>query len=68
LITLWRSSARKTVAALPHALKCCFSKEEATLGVWMYEAEDPEEIEKFLEVGFEYVCEKNEKLFFRKRK
>lgn len=31
-------------------------------------AETPEEIEKLLEVGFEYVCEKDGKLFFRKRK
>ena len=31
-------------------------------------AEDPQEIEKLLEVGFEYVCEKDGKLFFRKRK
>jgi hypothetical protein len=27
-------------------------------------AEDQEEIEKLLEVGFEYVCEKDGKLFF----
>ncbi len=31
-------------------------------------AEDQQEIEKLLEVGFEYVCEKDGKLFFRKRK
>lgn len=31
-------------------------------------AEDQEEIEKFLEVGFEYICEKDSRLFFRKRK
>jgi len=31
-------------------------------------AEDAEEISKLLEVGFEYVCEKDDRLFFRKRK
>lgn len=31
-------------------------------------AENPEEISKLLEVGFEYVCEKDGSLFFRKRK
>ncbi len=31
-------------------------------------AEDAEEISKLLEVGFEYVCEKDAMLFFRKRK
>jgi len=31
-------------------------------------AEDSEEINKLLEVGFEYVCEKDGRLFFRKRK
>ena len=31
-------------------------------------AETPEEIKGLLEVGFEYVCEKNGLAFFRKRK
>jgi hypothetical protein len=31
-------------------------------------AEKPEEIKALLEVGFEYVCEKDELMFFRKRK
>ena len=31
-------------------------------------ASDPEEIKALLEVGFEYVCEKDGLLFFRKRK
>ena len=31
-------------------------------------ARSPEEIKALLEVGFEYVCEKNGLLFFRKRK
>ncbi len=31
-------------------------------------AETPEEVEKLLAVGFEYVCEKDDRLFFRKRK
>ena len=30
--------------------------------------EDSQEIEKLLQVGFEYVCGKDDKLFFRKRK
>jgi len=28
----------------------------------------PEEIKHFLEVGFEYICEKDGLIFFRKRK
>lgn len=31
-------------------------------------AEDPEEIKALLEVGFEYVCQKDGLMFFRKRK
>jgi hypothetical protein len=31
-------------------------------------ASKPEEITKLLEVGFEYVCEKDGLLYFRKRK
>jgi hypothetical protein len=31
-------------------------------------AEGPEEIKSLLEVGFEYVCEKDGLMFFRKRK
>jgi integrase len=31
-------------------------------------ARTPQEITKLLEVGFEYICEKNEFLYFRKRK
>jgi len=31
-------------------------------------AEKPEEIKALLEVGFEYVCENDGLLFFRKRK
>jgi hypothetical protein len=31
-------------------------------------AKTPEEITKLLEVGFEYVCQKDERLYFRKRK
>ncbi len=31
-------------------------------------AKDPQEIQKLLETGFEYVCEKDGLLFFRKRK
>ncbi|MEM5866987.1 MAG: hypothetical protein QXG39_03600, partial [Candidatus Aenigmatarchaeota archaeon] len=31
-------------------------------------AQKPEEIKTLLEVGFEYVCEKDGLLFFRKRK
>jgi len=31
-------------------------------------AQAPEEIKGLLEFGFEVVCEKNEMLFFRKRK
>lgn len=31
-------------------------------------AEESEEIEKLLEVGFEYVCEEDGRLYFRKRK
>lgn len=31
-------------------------------------AEEPEEIKALLEVGFEYVCEKDGLMFFRKRK
>jgi len=31
-------------------------------------AQTPEEIKGLLEVGFEYVCEKDDLLFFRKRK
>ncbi len=31
-------------------------------------AKSPEEIKALLEVGFEYVCEKDGLLFFRKRK
>ena len=31
-------------------------------------ANKPEEIKALLEVGFEYVCEKNDLMFFRKRK
>jgi hypothetical protein len=30
-------------------------------------AEEPEEIKKLLEAGFEYVCEKDRLMFFRKR-
>jgi hypothetical protein len=30
--------------------------------------EDPNEIKKLLEVGFEYVCEKDTLIFMRKRK
>lgn len=32
----------RKVDTIPHALKCRFCKEKATLGTWMYEAEDPE--------------------------
>jgi len=31
-------------------------------------AKTPKEIQELLEVGFEYVCEKNDLMFFRKRK
>jgi hypothetical protein len=31
-------------------------------------AKDPEEIKSLLEVGFQYVCEKDGLMFFRKRK
>jgi len=31
-------------------------------------AEKPDEIKKLLKAGFEYVCEKDKLLFFRKRK
>ena len=31
-------------------------------------AENPAEIKEFLEMGFEYVCEKDGLVFFRKRK
>ena len=31
-------------------------------------AKTPEEVKELLEVGFEYVCEKDELMFFRKRK
>jgi hypothetical protein len=31
-------------------------------------ASKPEEIKQLLEVGFEYVCEKDSLMFFRKRK
>ena len=31
-------------------------------------AKDPDDIQKLLEVGFEYVCEKDGLLFLRKRK
>mgnify|MGYP001067710170 CR=1 FL=1 len=31
-------------------------------------ASKPEEIKSLLETGFEYVCEKDELMFFRKRK
>jgi len=31
-------------------------------------AQTPEEVKILLEVGFEYVCEKDGLLFFRKRK
>lgn len=31
-------------------------------------AETPEEVKALLEVGFEYICEKDGLLFFRKRK
>jgi len=31
-------------------------------------AKDPEEIKGLLEVGFEYVCSKDNLMFFRKRK
>lgn len=30
------------VDTMPHALKCRFCKQEATLGTWMYEAKQPE--------------------------
>jgi hypothetical protein len=29
---------------------------------------DPEEIQALLEVGFEYICQKDDLMFFRKRK
>jgi predicted RNA binding protein YcfA (HicA-like mRNA interferase family) len=31
-------------------------------------AEKPDEIKALLEVGFEYVCQKDSLMFFRKRK
>ena len=31
-------------------------------------AKTPEEVKSLLEVGFEFVCQKDELLFFRKRK
>ncbi len=31
-------------------------------------AEKPEEVKSLLEVGFEYVCQKNSLIFLRKRK
>jgi len=31
-------------------------------------AKEPEEIKGFLEIGFEFVCAKDELLYFRKRK
>ena len=31
-------------------------------------AKEPEEIKEFLGIGFEFVCEKDDLLYFRKRK
>jgi hypothetical protein len=31
-------------------------------------AQKPEKIKQLLEVGFEYICEKDDLMFFRKRK
>jgi hypothetical protein len=31
-------------------------------------AKEPDEIKELLEIGFEYVCEKKELVFLRKRK
>lgn len=31
-------------------------------------AKEPEEIQALLEVGFEFICQKGELMFFRKRK
>jgi len=33
-----------------------------------YATNDKEEIQKVLSVGFEYICQKDDMLFFRKRK
>jgi len=40
------------------------SSDEFTVKV----AKNPERIKALLEVGFEYVCEKDDLMFFRKRK
>ena len=34
----------KKVDTVPKPLKCRFCKEEATLGTWMYEADEPEKM------------------------
>jgi len=39
-----------------------------TLITYVKIAETPQDIQELLEVGFEYVCEKDERVSFRKRK
>jgi hypothetical protein len=39
-----------------------------TLITYVKIAETPQDIQELLEVGVEYVCEKDESVFFRKRK
>ncbi|MFQ5758670.1 MAG: hypothetical protein ACE5IF_03220 [Candidatus Bathyarchaeia archaeon] len=41
---------------------------ERTDGFTVRVASKPDEIKALLEVGFEFVCEKDELLYFRKRK
>ena len=42
--------------------------EEATEEFHVKATSDPKEIKELIEVGFQYVCEKNDLMFFRKRK
>jgi len=42
--------------------------EEATEEFHVKATSDPKEIKELIEVGFQYICEKNDLMFFRKRK
>ena len=49
---------------IEHTLFEAGAKDQFTVSI----AEKPEEIKELLEVGFEYVCQKDTLIFLRKRK
>lgn len=62
----WTGSQSKSRKGNPILEKTIFEPSSDEYHVRV--AKEPEEIKEFLEAGFEYVCEKNDLVFLRKRK